>query len=184
MPGFLLTGNQYRVISPIASAVVVNPQDVNNRGIVAGFFSTDGEHQHGFFYNSNSGAYTLAADPVIPNLFLTQFLGINDDGQAVGYYQTNDGSQHGFIYNISQQTYTFLDEPRAALSGFSVTQITGINDSGEISGFYVDSTTGLQRGFTAVIPTPEPASMLLALIAVPVFLVRRVLMRVLAQHRS
>ncbi|MDE3168364.1 MAG: hypothetical protein KGN36_21360, partial [Acidobacteriota bacterium] len=148
-PGFLLSGGVYTILNPVPTAVVTNAQSVNNNGVVAGFYSTDGAHQHGFFYNSASHLYTLAPDPVVANLFLTQFLGINDFGIVAGYYQLIDGSQHGFLYNSNTQAYSFLDDPNAALSGVSITQITGINDSGEIAGFYVDASTGLQRGFVA-----------------------------------
>ena len=156
-PGFLDVGGTFTILNPVINAAVTNAQGVNNLGLVTGFYSTDGAHQHGFFYSSSTHQFILAADPVIPNLFLTQFLGINDLGLVVGYYQTNDGSQHGFLYNKQTQTYTFLDDPNAAVSGVSVTQITGINNSDEITGFYVDAATGIQRGFIAT-ATPEPAT--------------------------
>jgi len=157
-PGFLLSGGIYTSLSPILGALVTNAQGVNNLGMVTGFYSVDGAHQHGFFYNASTQQFTLPADPNVANLFLTQFLGINDNGLAVGYYQTNDGSQHGFLYDMPTNVYTFLDDPSAAATGLSITQITGINYSGEIAGFYVDGTTGLQRGFTATAATPEPSA--------------------------
>jgi hypothetical protein len=161
-PGFVYNGSTYKTLNPTANPfAVVNAQSVNNEGEVAGFYSTDGEHQHGFLYNDVTNTYQLLPDPNIANLQLTQFLGMNDAGLVVGYYQTNDGSQHGFIYNIKSNSYSFLDDPNAAPSGFSITQITGINDSGEIAGFYVDPTTGLQRGFYATVATPEPGTLLL-----------------------
>jgi hypothetical protein len=159
-PGFVYNNGHYTVLSPVANAIVTNAQGINNNGNVTGFYSSDGQHQHGFFYNTNTGQYTLPADPAQPNLFLTQFLGINDKGMAVGYWQDNAGNQHGFLYNVNTHSYTFLDDPNANSSGgIEVTQITGINDSNEIVGFYVDGN-GVQRGFFAT-ATPEPASMVL-----------------------
>ncbi len=176
-PGFLYNGSTFTVLNPVANAAVTNAQGVNSHGLVTGFYSTDGVHQHGFLYNSVTSQYTLPSDPNIPNLVLTQFLGINDNGLAVGYYQLPDGSQHGFLYDTVLQTYTFLDDPNAALSGVSITQITGVNDSGEIAGFYVDATTGLQRGFFATpeaTATPEPGTFALLLGAlVPVLALGR-----------
>jgi hypothetical protein len=151
-PGFLFNGAAFTVLNPVLNAAVTNAQGVNHSGLVTGFYSIDGVHQHGFFYNSATSQFLLPADPNIANLVLTQFLGINDLGLAVGYYQLPDGSQHGFLFNTTTQTYSFLDDPNAALSGVSITQITGVNDAGEITGFYVDAATGLQRGFVA---TPE-----------------------------
>jgi hypothetical protein len=160
-PGFVYNGSTYTILNPVVNAVVVNAQSVNNQGLVAGFYSTDGAHQHGFLFNDVSNNFQLLPDPNVANLFLTQFLAINDNGLAVGYYQTNEGSQHGFIYNINSNSYSFLDDPNAALSGVSITQITGINDSNEIAGFYVDAATGRQRGFDATAAAPEPGTLLL-----------------------
>ncbi len=157
-PGFLFSGGAYTILTPTVTALATNAQGVNNQGLVTGFYSSDGVHQHGFFYNSTTSSFSLVADPNIPNLVLTQFLGLNDDGLAVGYYQLPDGSQHGFLFNIITDTYTFLDDPSAAKNGLSITQITGVNDSGEIAGFYVDAATGVQRGFVATAAVPEPST--------------------------
>ncbi len=163
--GYLLQGGTYTTLIPVVNAAVTNAQSVNNNGLVTGFYSIDGVHQHPFFYNSVTHSFTLPSDPNIPNLVLTQFLGINDQGIVSGYYQLPDGSQHGLLYNSNTQTYTFLDDPNAAVGGVSITQITGIDDSGEIAGFYVDATTGLQRGFVAnqISPAPEPGTLGLCL---------------------
>lgn len=160
-PGFVDKNGQFTILNPVANATVTNAQGINNEGEVVGFYSTDGQHQHGFLFNTTTDQYTLIADPNVPNLFLTQFLGINDNGLAVGYYQDNAGNQHGFLYNINTGTYTFLDDPGANLNnGLDITQITGINDSNEIAGFYVNNS-GVQEGFlatVATVATPEPAS--------------------------
>ena len=165
-PGFLWSGSAFTPLNPVVNAAVTNAQGINNSGLVTGFYSTDGVHQHGFFYNLGTAQYLLPPDPNVPNIVLTQFLGINDLGVAVGYYQLPDGSQHGFLFNTTTQTYSFLDDPNAALNGVGITQITGINDAGEIVGFYVDAATGLQRGFFATeasTATPEPGTFALLL---------------------
>jgi hypothetical protein len=178
-PGFLYNGAAFTILNPVVNADVTNAQGVNNNGMVTGFYSTDGVHQHGFFYNSVTSQFTLPADPNIANLVLTQFLGINDQGLTVGYYQLPDGSQHGFLFDTTTQTYSFLDDPNAALSGVSITQITGVNNAGEVTGFYVDAATGLQRGFfatPAVAAAPEPGTCGLLLAAlVPVLAAGRAL---------
>lgn len=162
-PGFVDKNGSFTILNPVISASVTNAQGINNAGLVTGFYSTDGEHQHGFFFDTNTDAFILPADPNVANLFLTQFLGINDKNEAVGYYQTNNGSQHGFLYNLAAHTYTFLDDPQAAnLNGVQITQITGIDNAGDLSGFYVDAN-GLARGFFAnTTPEPGAATLLLA----------------------
>lgn len=175
VPGFVYSGGQFTILNPVANDVAVNAQGINKNGLVTGFYSTDGQHQHGFFYNTSTNLFTLPADPVQPNLFLTQFLGINDNGLAVGYWQDTAGSQHGFLYNLNTQTYTFLDDPNAAtINGVEITQITGINDSNRIAGFYVDGN-GLQRGFyaDAAAAAPEPASFLLMGLGLAAFVWKR-----------
>lgn len=159
-PGFVYAAKAFTILTPTATATVTNAQGINNNGLVTGFYSADGIHQHGFLFNTNTAQYTLLADPVQPDLFFTQFLGINDKNQAVGYYQNNAGSQHGFLFDIATGRYTFLDDPNATtINGVSTTQITGINNSGEITGFYVGAD-GLQHGFFAR-NVPEPGSMAL-----------------------
>ncbi|HEV3164981.1 MAG TPA: PEP-CTERM sorting domain-containing protein [Isosphaeraceae bacterium] len=158
-PGFVLANGKFTILNPTVTATVTNAQGINNNGLVTGFWSADGVHQHPFLFNTLNSTFTLPADPVIPNLVLTQFLGINDRDQVVGYYQLPDGSQHGLFYDIATQTYTFLDDPNAAKTGFSITQITGINNAGEITGFYQD-VNGVQHGFFAT-TAPEPSSLAL-----------------------
>jgi len=160
-PGFVYAQGNFTTLNPVANDAQVFAQGINNNGLVIGFYNTDGAHDHGFLFNTNTSSYTLLSDPNVANLFLTQFLGINDHNEAVGYYQTNDGSQHGFLYNIATSSYTFMDDPNSATSGVSITQITGIDNAGEIAGFYVDSQSGLQRGFVANQAVPEPSSVVL-----------------------
>src|SRR5579871_4955168 len=57
VPGFVLANNVFTILNPVANAVVVNAQGVNNNGIVTGFYSTDGQHQHGFFYNTSNNQF-------------------------------------------------------------------------------------------------------------------------------
>lgn len=164
VPGFVYANGQFTILNPVANAAVTNAQSVNGNGLVTGFYTTDGEHQHGFFFNTATGRFQLPADPVQPNLFLTQFLGINNSGLAVGYWQDNFGSQHGFLYDVNTATYTFLDDPNAATNnGLQITQITGVNNADRIVGFYVDGS-GVQRGYFAdpvAASTPEPTSLAL-----------------------
>ncbi len=159
VPGFVDQNGQFTILNPVANAAVTNAQSINSNGIVTGFYSTDGQHQHGFFFDTNTDQFTLPADPVKPNLFLTQFLGINDNGFAVGYWQDNAGSQHGFLYDLNTKMYSFMDDPNIGTNnGVQITQITGINNANEIVGFYVDGN-GVQRGFYANAAAPEPASL-------------------------
>lgn len=153
-PGFVDINGMITTINPTAKAMVTNAQGINTAGLVIGFYSEDGMHQHGFSYDTQTQKIALLPDPSTDRtkadgLFLTQFLGINDNGEAVGYYQTNNGSQFGFLYDLKAQQYVFLDAPKAApVNGVQITQITGVSNFGQISGFYIDAG-GVQHGFVA-----------------------------------
>jgi hypothetical protein len=174
-PGFVYNDGAYTTLTPVTpvnGVEMVNAQGINNHGIVAGFYSTDNtttpidnnEPQHGFLYNTNTGQYTLVADPTVPSgdtFFTVQLLGINDKGIVAGYVQDTAGDQFGLLYNINTNSYTYLNDPNAALiGGVQMTQITGINNSGEITGFFINSN-GVAEGFVATQSVPEPASLAL-----------------------
>jgi hypothetical protein len=62
-PGFLFNGAAFTVLNPVLNAAVTNAQGVNHSGLVTGFYSIDGVHQHGFFYNSATSQFTVAGRP-------------------------------------------------------------------------------------------------------------------------
>jgi hypothetical protein len=165
-PGFVYQNSKFTVLTPVANAMVTNAQGINNNGLVLGFYSTtdtpviDGNPpQHGFFYDTKTNTFIFPKDPVQPNFFLVQFLGINDRNQAAGYWQDTAGNQHGLIYDINTGVYTFMDDPNAApFEGKEITQITGINNSGEITGFFIDAN-GVQHGFIANVPEPSSTAL-------------------------
>jgi hypothetical protein len=171
-PGFVYNHGTYMSLSPVSpvnGVLVVNAQGINNNGLVTGFYSTnntttpvDGnEPQHGFFYNTTTGKFTLAPDPNQPNFFTVQLLGINDHDMAAGYWQDAAGNQHGLLYNFDTNSYSFVDDPNAAvINGIQITQITGITNSGEITGFYINQN-GQAEGFVATATVPEPSTLAL-----------------------
>jgi hypothetical protein len=158
-PGFLYALSTFTTltpVSPVDNVLVVNAQDVNNKGLVVGFYSTettpviDGNTaQHGFLYDSKTGTYSFPPDPAKPNFFTVQLLGINDENLVAGYWQDTAGNQHGLLYDVETQKYVFLDDPaQAPINGITITQITGINNENNLTGFYVGAD-GLNHGFIA-----------------------------------
>lgn len=169
--GFIRAGSTYITINPSSGPDLVDPQGINNSGLIAGFYVGNDGQDHGFLANQSAASgglltATPLADPTIPSVaaepgatfVFSQMLGINDSGAVVGYYGDSTTSQHGFLYDSLTGQYTFLDDPAAQFNnGVEITQITGINDSGEISGFYSDAN-GVFHGFVAT-PVPEPGSL-------------------------
>ena len=84
-PGFVLANGVFTTFQATPTSIVTNVQSINNNGLAVGFYSADGVHQHGFSYDATTHSIALIADPVVPNLELTQFLGVNDHNIAVGY---------------------------------------------------------------------------------------------------
>ena len=56
--------------------------------------------QHGFLYNTHTGAYTLLDDPSEAfnnGVEVTQITGITNSGELTGFYTDATGVAHGFI---------------------------------------------------------------------------------------
>ena len=122
--------------------------DINNGGVVSGFYVDKGGVNHGFLLNG-----TMLTPLDFAGSTLTQALGLNNQGQVVGDYMDAQGRTHGFVWKNG--TFQTVDDP----NGTGGTTINGINDHGEIVGFFVDSA-GNTDGFVGT-PVPEPGTLLL-----------------------
>jgi probable HAF family extracellular repeat protein len=152
--GFTETGGIFTPLAQFLPSGTQNNQatDINNGGMVSGFYVDSGGVNHGFLLN---GKVLTPLD--FAGSTFTQALGLNNQGQVVGDYRDAQGRTHGFVWkNGTLQT---VDDP----NGTGVT-INGINDQGEIVGFFVDSA-GNTDGFVGT-PVPEPATGLLVMLGV------------------
>ena len=107
----------------VPGASLTRPFDVNNSGVVAGFYSSL-TGTHGFVLIQ--GEY-ITVD--FPGAVLTAVFGINDLGYLVGRFQTEEGVDHGFVF--SNGVFRQIDFP-----GSISTQCHGINKKGQIVGRY------------------------------------------------
>lgn len=117
----------------VPGASLTRATDVNNAGVIVGFFG-DQTGVHGFLLNQ--GVFT-AVD--FPGALLTTVLGINDWGQLVGRFQTEEGVDHGFLF--SNGVFRQIDFP-----GSIATQCHGINKKGQIVGRYFNVENSGQGG--------------------------------------
>jgi PEP-CTERM motif len=129
---------------------------VNDAGMVVGFDMPSMTLSNGFLYNA--GVYTAIQ---FPGSAFTQPLGLNDNGEVVGDYVDAMGNMHGF-YEIGGSYFSF-DPP-----GSAATTANGVNGNGYIVGFFASGNATV--GFEAV-PTPEPGTMVLGLMAMAVVFV-------------
>ncbi len=97
---------------------------INDHGIAVGYYGDSTTSQHGFLYNTNTGAYNFLDDPNEAfnsgGVEVTQITGINNSGEITGFYTDASGVAHGFIANAS------VPEPSSvALLGIGLTAVLG-----------------------------------------------------------
>lgn len=143
-------GGNFTYLSSLLPGGIGNNQatDVNNAGMISGFFLTDGgADATGFVLNGNA-----LTQLEFPGSTFTQALGLNNNGEVVGFYVDANGNTHGFTY--VNGVYTEVNDPNAPDN----TTINGVNGLGQLVGFY--TVGNVTSGFVAS-TTPEPASLFL-----------------------
>jgi hypothetical protein len=85
---------------PGATFVFSQILGVNDTGIAVGYYGDSTTSQHGFLYNTNTGAYTFLDDPSLAfhnGVEVTQITGINNSGEISGFYTDANGIAHSFV---------------------------------------------------------------------------------------
>ena len=125
------------------------PEDINDAGAVAGFYSPMGRNGllSGFVRDSNGG-YTTVDYPGADSTF---FEGINNQGIVAGSYDVGSVS-HSFTWSAAGG-FTNFDAP----NGLN-TELWGIDNNGNLTGNYFDPQGSIVVGFGTV---PEPGSLAL-----------------------
>jgi PEP-CTERM motif len=84
---------------PGATFVFSQILGVSNEGIAVGYYGDSTTSQHGFLYNTNTGAYTFLDDPAAAfsnGVEVTQITGITNSGEIAGFYTDAAGIAHSF----------------------------------------------------------------------------------------
>lgn len=85
---------------PGATFVFSQVLGINDRGIAVGYYGDSTTSQHGFLYNTHTGAYTFLDDPseaFSGGVEVTQITGITNSGEITGFYSDANGVFHGFV---------------------------------------------------------------------------------------
>jgi len=108
---------------------------INDKGVIAGWYITDGNGLHSFLRAANGTITTID----VPGAESTMATGINIKGSVTGAYNT-DSSAHGFV-RASDGTITTFSETQCDLL-----QPVGINRAGVVAG-YCSERKGHYSGF-------------------------------------
>ena len=138
--GFLRDRRGRTTILNVPGAKGTEAVKVNNRGQVAGAFSTDtpivnnSASPHGYLWDR--GKVTRID---VPGAVGTGGKGVNDRGQVVGGYADAAGVVHGFLWDRGR--FTTIDAPGAVQ-----TFASDVNNRAQVVGQYLD-TGGRSHGF-------------------------------------
>jgi probable HAF family extracellular repeat protein len=99
--GFLYQNGNYTSINdPSAGAEGTDATDINNSGVIVGFYYDSSDKLNGFV--DIGGTFTTIDDPL--GVEGTQVYGINNAGQIVGSYIDGSGVEHGFVASLNGVT--------------------------------------------------------------------------------
>jgi hypothetical protein len=131
----LATANYSFVIINVPNAAFVQPNAINDAGVVAGYYDDANYNSHGFIWQSG----TLQTIDY-PGALQTSFTGINGHGIVSGVYTDASNINHGFTYSLSDSAWTSLppislpDIPGDWLWAIYQGTNLGINDDGDVIG--------------------------------------------------
>jgi probable HAF family extracellular repeat protein len=131
----LATANYSFVVINVANSTYVQPNAINDGGVVAGYYDDASYNSHGFIWQ-NGSLETFD----YPGALQTSFTGINDHGVVSGVYTDASNNNHGFTYSLSDSAWTSLpaislpDIPGNLLWAVYQGTNLGINDDGDVIG--------------------------------------------------
>ncbi len=129
----------------IPNSTYVQPNGVNNAGLVTGYYSDASYNNHGFVWQ-NGAVQTLD----YPGAIATFLNGTNNRGVLIGYYIDTSYASHAVTYSVPLSTWNMLPD----IPDYAENQGYGINDDGVAVGY----TLGNPFGTLAWIWRPDSQS--------------------------
>jgi probable HAF family extracellular repeat protein len=115
---------QYSFVSiNIPNSAFVQPNAINNVGLVVGYYADENYNNHGFLWQ-NGTVQTID----YPGALSTSLTGINDWGVMIGAYQDENYNTYTVTYSLANSAWTVLPNLPGGLQ--EVFGIAGINDEG------------------------------------------------------
>ena len=96
---------------PGATFVFSQILGINDNGRAVGYYGDSTTSQHGYFYNTGTGAYTFLDDPSAAfhdGVEITQITGINNSGEIAGFYTDANGTFHSFVATATPEPGSLL----------------------------------------------------------------------------
>ena len=127
--GFLYKNGVFSVFdAPNATATAA--QDINDAGIIVGYYHNTSATSHGFAYVESTGTWTTID---VPGALSTVVYGINNSNQIVGTYVDGNGLTHGFQGQLPPPLPSFsgnVDEWILVSGGWSASAQPGSHPAG------------------------------------------------------
>jgi hypothetical protein len=116
------------------------PLDINDRGVIVGFYTDTDIVPHGFLRTPDGQITSFEAPGAGLGSGLdegTVAFAINDRGVIAGQFQDSSYLFHGFV-RYPDGAFSTFDAPGAGTEANQGTLGTGINVAGEVVGYYID----------------------------------------------
>ena len=129
--------------------------DINNGGLIAGYFGSGAAGHPNQGYTVAPPTYTSFTSENFPGSVQTQVTGLNNIGTTVGFWSNTNlgvGLDSNFGFTNVGGVFTNVNNPNTATTPPVFNQLLGVNDHNIAVGSYTDAA-GVTHGYTYTIAT-------------------------------
>ncbi len=129
----------------VPKSTYVQPNGINNRGLVTGWYQDASYNTHGFVWQNG-----VVQTRDYPGATATYLNGTNNRDILIGYYVDASGTSHAVTYSVASSAWAMLPD----IPDYPAIQPNGINDNGVAVGY----ANGFPFGQVAWIWHPDSQS--------------------------